>query len=134
MLPSPSPPEFFLDRSLGRHTVADILRTAGWTLHTHHEVFGLRDETIEDVEWLEHAGRNGLVVLTKDRRLRYRPAEIAAIRRFRVRAFALTRGQLTATEQAKRFLANADRIRELAHEPAPFLYAVHTGRLERMYP
>ena len=34
MLPSPSPPEFFLDRSLGRHTVAGIRaireKSPGW--------------------------------------------------------------------------------------------------------
>lgn|GEM_PF-3028076 len=87
--------EFFLDRSLGRHRVAHALRAAGWTVRTHHEVFGERDQEVPDVEWLELCGREGLPVLTKDRRLRYRPAEIEAIRRFAVRAFVLTGGSLT---------------------------------------
>lgn len=32
------------------------------------------------IEWLELCGRRGLPVLSKDRRLRYRPAEIEALR------------------------------------------------------
>ena len=43
-------------------------------------------------------------------RIRYRPAEIAALRSHRVKAFALTSGNLTATEQAERFVRNERRI------------------------
>lgn len=81
MPPSRSQPEFFVDRSLAR---------------THLEVFGERDQDVTDVEWLELCGREGWVVLTMDRRIRYRRAEIAAIRRHRVQAFVLTSGNLTA--------------------------------------
>ena len=68
---SQPPPEFFVDRSLGRRRVAEALRRTGWSLCTHHEVFGGRDEEVHDVEWLEYCGRQGLPVLTNDRRLRY---------------------------------------------------------------
>ena len=77
----PSPPEFFVDRSLGRHRVPAALRAAGWVLRTHHEVFGRRDEQVPDVEWLECCDREGLPMLSKDRRLRYSATEIAAVRR-----------------------------------------------------
>lgn len=129
-----SRPEFFVDRSLGRHTVAATLRDAGWTLRTHFEVFGKRDEVVSDAEWLELCGTEGLVVLTKDRRLRYRPAEIAAIRRYRVKAFVLTSGELTAREQAERFIANAKAIEEAAAARGPFVYAVQAKRIVRIYP
>jgi hypothetical protein len=131
---SPPRPEFFLDRSLGRRIVADALRGAGWRLRTHADVYSDRDETVADVEWLELCGREELVVLSKDKRIRYRPAEIAAIRRFGVKAFVLTRGGLTADEQAARFLANGEAIDAAWDEPAPFVYAVHARRIERLFP
>lgn len=134
MSPSPPPPEFFLDRSLGRYAVAAALRAAGWDIRTHAEVFGKRDEVVADAEWLERCGRQGWVALTKDRRIRYRPAEVAVIRRHGVRAFVIPRGSLTAAEQASRFVANAARIAAACEAPGPFVYAVHERRIERLYP
>lgn len=131
---SPQPPEFFVDRSLGRQRVPEALRRAGWTLRTHHEVYGERDEHVPDVEWLELCGRSTLAVLSKDRRLRYRPAEIDAIRRFGVRAFVLTSGNLIAAEQAVRFDRNRDRIEDLCASPGPAIFAVQALRIVRMFP
>ena len=75
-----------------------------------------------------------MAVLTKDRRLRYRPAEIEAIRSFNVRAFVLTGGSLSAIEQAARFRRSRDRIVLASSEPGPFIYAVHVDRIARMFP
>ena len=77
---------------------------------THYEVYGDRDERVSDVEWLEYCAAHQLVVLSKDRRLRYRPDEIDVIRRLGIRAFVLSRGNLTGEVQAQRFLDNADEI------------------------
>jgi hypothetical protein len=41
-LPSASPPEYFIDRSLGRHGVPDALRAAGAIVHVMADVFGER--------------------------------------------------------------------------------------------
>lgn len=131
---SRSRPEFFVDRSLGGRDVAEALRKAGWTLRTHIEVYGTRDEHVRDVEWLELCGREGWAVLTMDRRIRYHRAEIAAIRRHKVKAFALTSGNLTAANQAERFIRNADRIDAACEEPGPFVYAVHARRIVRIFP
>jgi hypothetical protein len=131
---SRQPLEFFLDRSLGRHHVAQALRNAGWILRTHHEVYGDRDEDVPDVEWLELCGRESLPVLTKDRRLRYRPTEIAAIRSFGVRAFVLTGGSLRATEQAARFDRSRHRIEEACAATGPFVFAVYADRIMRIFP
>jgi hypothetical protein len=132
--PSPSPPEFFLDRSLGGHDVADALRRAGWIIRTHVEVYAGRDQEVEDVEWLSLCGREGWPALTMDRRIRYRPAEIAAVRRHRVKLFALTSGNLTAADQAERFVRNGPRIVLACTEPGPFLYAVHATQIVRIFP
>lgn len=127
---SPSRPEFFLDRSLGRYQVALALREAGWTLRTHHEVYGVRDEEVPDVEWLELCGTHGLVVLSKDQRLRYNPSEMAAIRQFRVKVFVLTSGNITARAQAERFMANAARIDAAARDPGSMVYVVRPHEIE----
>lgn len=104
-------------------------------LRTHHEVYGDRDEQIADIEWLEMCGRERLPVITKDRRLRYRPAEIAAIKRFGVRAFVLTGGSLRATEQAARFDRSRERIDEATASAGPsFIFAVYADRITRVFP
>jgi PIN like domain len=53
-------PGLFLDRSLGRRQVPDLLRAAGLQLQTLAEVYGIpADEDVADVDWLELAGRRG---------------------------------------------------------------------------
>jgi hypothetical protein len=131
---SPSPPEFFVDRSLGAHDLARALRDAGWTLRTHLEVYGDRDEEVADAEWLELCGREGWPALTMDRRIRYRTAEIAAIREHSVRAFALTSGNLIVAEQAERFVRRQDAIFAACETQGPFIYAVHADRIVRVFP
>jgi len=131
---SVSRPEFFLDRSLARRIVAGALREAGWSLRTHIEVYGARDQEVEDVEWLELCGSEGWVVLTVDARIRYRPNEVSAIRRHRVKAFALASGNLRARDQASRFLVNGDRVRAACTDLGPFVYAVYANGIERIFP
>jgi hypothetical protein len=51
-------PDLFLDRSLGRKKVPDLLRAAGLRLVTLAEHYGIpADEGVADTEWLELAGR-----------------------------------------------------------------------------
>jgi hypothetical protein len=69
-----------------------------------------------------------------DRRIRYRPVEIAAIREYAVKAFALTSGNLTVTQQAERFIVNEVAIRAACTADGPFLYAVHVDRIVRVFP
>jgi len=54
-----------------------------------------------------------------DRRIRHHPAEIAAVRRHHVKLFALTSGNLTAGDQAERFVRNGSRIALACTEPVP---------------
>jgi hypothetical protein len=131
---SQPPPEFFIDRSLGRHRVPHALRAAGWSVRTHHEVYGKRDEHVTDVEWPRLCGRKHLAVLTKDRRLRYRPAEIEAIRSCGVRAFVLTGGSLAAKEQVARFQRSRQRIEDACADSGPFIYAVYVDRIAKIFP
>ncbi len=103
VLPFPLPLEFVRDRSLGKRAVPDALRAAGWSIRALVEVYGEREESVADTEWLERCGRENWVALTKDRRIRYRPTEIAAIRSHNVKAFVLPRGNLTAADKGTAF-------------------------------
>ena len=134
MPPLPSRPEFFIDRSLARRDVAEALRFAGCDVHTHLEVYGERDESVPDTEWLELCGHRGWVVLTMDRRIRWRPTEIATVRRYNVKLFALTSGNLSAAEQARRFIQHIEAIEVACESAAPFVYAVRADGIVRIFP
>lgn len=126
-------PLLFIDRSLGRRQVPDLLRAAGLRLHTLAEVYGIpADETIADVDWLARAGREGWVVLMKDERVRYRPAERVALIDHGVRAFCLTSGNLRAAEMAQLYLGVLDKLVAACAAPGPFLYVVSRSGLRRV--
>lgn len=130
---SGSPPEFYIDLGLGR-TVVEVLRAAGLLVHSETEVFGRRPEGVPDAEWLERAGREGWIVLSKDKRLRHDREQQATMIAHHVKAFVLTSGNLKAAEQAARFLENVGRIEGAARAQRPCIYAVHAHRIERLWP
>ncbi|MDO9458471.1 hypothetical protein [Nocardioides sp.] len=102
MSSAPRPPlEFFLERSLGRLT-ADHLRSAGWTVHTIHELFDNQGEDLADEDWMEYGCSRGRICLTKDKRIRSRAHEIAALQSGHV--FCLAHGILARAESTKRFI------------------------------
>ena len=126
-------PHFFVDRSLGRHRVPKLLRENGWSLVTLAEHYGTpADEAVTDVDWLELAGQNRWPVLMKDERIRYRPAERAAVRAHDVRAFYLTSGNLTSQQMADVFIASRGLIWTLAVEAGAALFAVSRGAVRQI--
>lgn len=73
-------PELFLDRSLGRIKVPRLLRDAGLNPVTLAEHYGIpADESVPDEDWLQLSGERGWAVFMKDTRIRYNPAERAAV-------------------------------------------------------
>ena len=126
-------PDLFLDRSLGRITVPSLPRDAGLRLLTLSEHYGIpADEEVADEEWLELAGRNGWVVLMKDKRIRYNRRERDVVKAFQVRCFCLASQRLTGEEMARRYLRNLNAMTRACKEEGPFIYAVHHNRIERL--
>lgn len=126
-------PELFLDRSLGRIKVPQLLRGAGLKLITLAEYYGIpEDEDIPDEEWLELASLQKRVVFMKDTRIRYNPRERQVVKAFAVRCFCLASQQLPAHEMADRFLRNLDAITQACQEDGPFIFAVYKTRIERL--
>ncbi|MEO6125903.1 MAG: hypothetical protein ABIR32_19560 [Ilumatobacteraceae bacterium] len=127
-------PELFLDRSLGRIKVPQLLRAAGLRLVTLAEHYGMpADEEVADEQWLKLAGTSGWAVLMKDTRIRYNPAERSAVLRHSVQCFCLTSQSLSSDEMGRRFLDNLDAMAQAcANDSGPFIFAVHSNRIERL--
>ena len=70
------PPEFFVDRSLGSDAVPAALRAVGAEVVTMRELWGeVEAQALLDTEWIERLRESNPIVLMKDDRIRYRPAE-----------------------------------------------------------
>jgi hypothetical protein len=118
-------PDRFLDRSVGRHQVATALRREGLRVRTLAEVYGVpADEEVLGVEWLQRCGDEGWVVLMKDDRIRYRPAERETLVRAGTRAFCLSSGNLRAAEMAELFVGRLAEVVVACADPGPFLYTI----------
>lgn len=109
-----SPPELFIDRSLGRRKVPDRLREVHPRVTAHDEIFA---QDTDDEVWLRDIGGRGWVVLTKDERIRRKPGEQRTILRFRVKCFVLhpTRG-LTGPEMAEILVKALPRMLRVAQQ------------------
>ena len=90
------------------------------------------DEKVADVEWLTRAGTEGWAVLMKDERIRYRPAERAAVLTAKVEGFCLVKGNLRAAAMADIFISAIEDIATACQSPGPYLYAVSTTGLRRV--
>jgi hypothetical protein len=113
---------FFIDRSLGVDPIRKELIKAGLAVEIHDDHFA-RDE--EDRIWLRRVGESGWVVLTKDKRIRYRPLEFAALRASKARVFVLTAGNLRGIEIAEVFLTALPEISKALYSlPGPFIARV----------
>jgi predicted nuclease of predicted toxin-antitoxin system len=117
-----SPFVFFLDRNLGRKTIAEALRQAGAEVRIHDDHF---PPAARDEEWLSEVGRRGWIVLTKDARIRYRGIERTALMNAGVRAFVLTAKNLQGSEMASVFVrALPAMTRFIVSHPPPFIARV----------
>jgi hypothetical protein len=113
---------FFIDRSIGRRVVADALRAAGATVKVHADEF---EHDAADADWLLEVGKRGWVVLTQDKRIRFRELERIALRRAGVRAFIVTANNVTGPTLAELLVRRLSEIVHLADsEPAPFIALV----------
>ncbi len=127
-------PEFFLDRSLGRHVVADALRAVGASVQVMAERYPETEEFVEDETWIGEVTADGLVILMKDDQIRRKPREQQAVLESGARAFVVTNANLKGDDVAALFVENRHRITQRARKPGPYIYGVYPGRLEKLFP
>jgi predicted nuclease of predicted toxin-antitoxin system len=121
------PVVFFLDRSLGKRHVAEALREIGVQVEVHDDHF---PPDTEDSRWIAEVSGRGWAIVTKDRRIRYRPLERAAVVAAQARLFALTSGSVSGPEMARilvRHLRRMERI--VVGEPPPFIARVSKSKV-----
>ncbi len=127
------PPEFLLDRSLGRHQLADALRAEGLVVHTLWSVYGTAEQKLDDDVWTTEAGSRGWIVLSADKRLRY----TVSTRLFfahQVGVFQLASGNLPGLVQVRCYIDNLQAILLACNEPRPFIFSVHKQGIVRIWP
>jgi hypothetical protein len=100
------------------------------------DVYGERiGQGLADEEWLRDAGERGWVVLMKDAKIRYRPAELQVVIDHGLRAFCLMNANLRGVEMAERFVENLPRITRIANErPGPYIYGVYRDAVRPVWP
>ena len=127
--PEPPPPIFFLDRGLGRITVASALRDAGFSALPMTDVYpNGADQRIGDDEWIGRASSEGWIALTKDASI-VRDHEVALLSST-LRVFALSNANLTGPEMAERYRVNINRIVQRARRDGPYVYVVGPSGLD----
>lgn len=125
---------FFVDRSLGSHTVPTALRTAGWLLETMDERYGLsRSASIKDVEWIEEAADRHDIILCKDLRIAQNPLEADTVSRTGARVFGMARRDIDGLSMARCFVDHEEQIFGMArHIEGPYVVSVSNGGLRRL--
>ena len=130
------PPEqlvLFIDRSLGKQIIASALRNAGHSVEVHDDHF---PPDAPDNVWLSDVSRRGWIVLTKDKRIRYRASELAAVTATKARVFTLTAGSIQAREMAEIFILAMEKVQAfVARNSPPYIATIsRSGVLSKVYP
>ena len=119
---SPVQPVFFVDRCLGTGDVPQALRSAGAMVEIHDDHF---DCACDDEEWIGEVARRGWIILTKDKRIRRRAAEISTLEQAGAAAFVLTAGSINGAEMGQAFVdAMPEMISTLSNQARPFVATV----------
>ncbi len=112
---------FFLDNNLSPG-LAKGMKAFGEDVVHITEIFP--DDT-DDLDWLPHIGSKGLILVTRDKRIRYRPAEWTAFKEHGVGAFFMGGKQRSRCQLIQQLVLNWPRMKELAGKtPVPFAFQV----------
>ena len=104
----------------------ETLRAAGVDIRVHDELF---PQATQDVVWLEEAGKQRWVVVTRDNRIRYNQLEKQAVIAAGLRFFSITSSSLTGDEAAVLILSALDKMSRLCrlHSTRGFIAKISRG-------
>ncbi|TDO62704.1 hypothetical protein EV651_106326 [Kribbella sp. VKM Ac-2571] len=125
-------PEYFFDRRLGKASAAR-LREHGWTIHLIADFYHNDATRIPDEEWIAEGCSRGWLLLTKDKRIRYREHELSALDAGHL--FCLASGNLSLDEMARRFIDAERAMLAASRRVSVGFWHVHAaGRIAKMWP
>jgi PIN like domain len=90
-----------------------------------------------DTEWIPAVAARGLIVITRDKKLRTKPVEIRALWEHRLRAFCIGgKKDLTTWEWLARVVKHWARMEELIEQrgPGPWIYMLNEGTVDEFVP
>lgn len=129
---SDRPPEFFFDRSLGKES-ARLLRAMGHVVHLVADLYPDDAQSIPDQQWIAEGCERGWVLLTKDKRIRYRADELAALQNGHL--FCLSDGNANLDAISGAFGAAMPAIlRAVRRHPLGFWHVHANGTIKKMWP
>jgi predicted nuclease of predicted toxin-antitoxin system len=123
--------KFFFDNNLSVY-LAHGMREFGENVEHLKDRFS---QDAADSEWLQYLGENDIVLVTRDEAIRWRPAELQAVRRFKVAAFFLGGKTLNRCQLIQQVVRNWARMKEIAaSESRPFAIRVapHGSKFTRL--
>ena len=116
----PDYPILFIDRCAWSNRLGEALTAQGIKFIPHHQRFV---PDCPDDEWLPVVGKEGWIVLTRDKNIRRKPNELQAFKQYRVVAIVLASGQASAANTAElvvRLYPKLMRKAQTAKSPAMF--------------
>ncbi len=106
---------FFFDNNISKKIVEGLKAFGEEVVHLQEKF----PEDSADIEWLQYVGEKGLVLITRDERVRWNPAEIAAIKKFKVATFFLGGKNLDGCRLIQQVVRNWPRIKEYSGNNQP---------------
>jgi len=122
----------FLDRSVGTRRIASALRAADLDIETIADRYGAANIHVPDEQWIAEASADGRLLLSADKRIRYRPRERLAICEHGARCLTFAAGDLTAEQMIDLFLHHLPRVRAVAEHAGPYVYHLTRDRMVKM--
>lgn len=124
--------KFFFDND-----VSSKLAGAMKCLESDDSVFHLTelcDQDAPDEEWLEFVGKEGMVLISRDRMIRKRAGEFLALRRHRVGAFFLTGKGVGKWGEIRQLIVAWENIKDHATRTrTPYVFQVSRhGKISRV--
>jgi hypothetical protein len=123
-------PTVFVDRSLGRVQVPELLRAAGVELVTLAEHYGMpADERVADATWIAESAQRGWIAFYEGLCDQTQAGRGGGDPRQRCAVLCLPNANLRAAAMAQPYVDNVERIARACAQPRPFLYTVQVDRL-----
>ena len=102
--------------------IANRLRAEGISLETHDDHL---PEDASDEDWIALVGRKNWLAVTKDKNIRYRSAELDAIKRHSARVIVIRMKNATGPEIADLLVSGKNRIARFAADTStPFVAGI----------
>lgn len=126
--PPPSDVRLYWDRNLGKHVIAEALRASGIAVEVHDDHLAAN---APDEEWIELVGYKQWLAVTKDKNIRYRTAELEAVKEHDAKVLVVRAKNATGRDIADILIKASARIQRFADKhPAPFVAGIdRSGRV-----